>query len=160
MKTLKILAAIALMAVTYACTTAADKSSSTDKAIEDLNMGLSKTSVFDTPTPAVYTYSDAKPGYNDRIAKAWDELPPVIPHRVEEYLPVVMEDNQCTDCHDVPKYIGKPLNTDRTIKNKSPMSKNHYASAELDEIDGARFNCMQCHVPQSNAPPLVENTFR
>ena len=86
MKTLKILAAIALMAVTYACTTAADKSSSTDKAIEDLNMGLSKTSVFDVPTPDTYTYKDGKPGYNDRLAKAWAELPPQIPHRVEEFL--------------------------------------------------------------------------
>ena len=74
MKTLKILATLGLMAVTFACTSAADKSS-TDKAIDELNMGLSKTSVFDTPTPNVYTYSDAKPGYNDRIAKAWDELP-------------------------------------------------------------------------------------
>ena len=163
MKTLKILAVLGLMAATYACTTAADKESGTDtgsKAIDELNMGLSKTSVFDTPTPAVYTYSDAKPGYNDRLAKAWDELPPQIPHRTEEYLPIVLDDNQCTDCHDVPKYIGRPLNTDRTIKNKSPMSKDHYASEDLDEISGARFNCMQCHVPVSNAEPLVDNTYR
>ena len=160
MKTLQILATIGLMAATYACTTAADKSSSTEKAIDELNMGLSKTSVFDTPTPTVYTYSDGKPGYNDRLAKAWDELPPQIPHRVEEFLPVVMEDNQCLDCHDVPKYIGKPFNTDRTKKSKSPMSENHYASEDLDEIAGARFNCMQCHVPQTNAEPLVDNTYR
>ncbi len=159
MKTLKILATLGLMAVTFACTTAADNSS-TDKAIDELNMGLSKTSVFDTPTPNVYTYSDAKPGYNDRLAKSWDELPPQIPHRVEEFLPVVIEDNQCLDCHDVPKYIGKPFNTDRTKKSKSPMSKNHYASEDLEEISGARFNCMQCHVPLSNAKPLVENTYR
>jgi len=159
MKTLKILATLGLMAVTFACTSAADKSS-TDKAIDELNMGLSKTSVFDTPTPNVYTYSDAKPGYNDRIAKAWDELPPLIPHRVDEFLPVVLEDNQCLDCHDVPKYIGKPFNMDRTKKSKSPMSKGHYVSAKLEDVSGARFNCMQCHVPVSNAKPLVENTYR
>lgn len=159
MKALEILATLGLMAVTFACASAADKGS-TDKAIDELNMGLSKTSVFDTPTPSVYTYSDAKPGYNDRINKAWDELPPQIPHRVEEFLPVVIEDNQCLDCHDVPKYIGKPFNMDRTKKSKSPMSKNHYASEDLDEISGARFNCMQCHVPLSNAKPLVENTYR
>ena len=160
MKTLKILATLGLMAVTFACTTASDRSSSTDKAIDELNMGLSKTSVFDTPTPELYTYSDAKPGYNDRLAKSWDELPPQIPHRVEEFLPVVMEDNQCLDCHDVPKYIGRPYNMDRTKKSKSPMSKAHYADEDLDEVSGARFNCTQCHVPLSNAKPLVENTHR
>jgi len=29
-----------------------------------------------------------------------------------------------------------------------------------DSVVGARFNCTQCHVPQSGAPPLVENTFK
>jgi len=154
MKTLPFLTILSLAAIiTTACATA-DKSS--NAALDELNTG---TSVFDTPTPAVYTYSDGKPGYNDRLSKSWDELPPQIPHRVEEFLPVNMEDNQCLDCHDVPKYIGRPLNTDRTIKNKSPMSKEHYATKDLDDIDGARFNCTQCHVPLSDAPVLVESTF-
>jgi cytochrome c-type protein NapB len=154
MKILTILAALGLMAATTAGI--ADERS----AIDELNMGLSKTSVFDTPTPNVYTYSDAKPGYNDRLAKAWDELPPQIPHLVEEYLPVLLEDNQCLDCHDKPKYIGRPWNTDRTVKSHSPMSRNHYATKELEDVSGARYNCMQCHVPQSNAAPLVDNTYR
>ena len=154
MKILTILAALGLMAATTAGI--ADNSS----AIDELNMGLSKTSVFDTPTPNVYTYSNAKPGYNDRLAKAWDELPPQIPHRVDEYLPVLLEDNQCLDCHDKPKYIGRPWNTDRTVKSHSPMSRNHYATEELEDVSGARYNCMQCHVPQSNAAPLVDNTYR
>lgn len=34
-------------------------------AIDELNMGLSKTSVFDTPTPGTFTCSDAKPGKNE-----------------------------------------------------------------------------------------------
>ncbi len=77
--------------------------------------------------------------------------PPQIPHRVDTFLPIVAADNQCLDCHDVPKYIDKPMNTDRTVKSKSPMSRDHYASNDLDEVAGARFTCTQCHVPQSNA---------
>ena len=154
MKTLPFLAILSLAAIVTACATA-DKSS--QAALDELNKGES---VFDTPTPTVYTYSDAKPGYNDRLDTAWEELPPQVPHKVDEYLPVVMSDNQCLDCHDVPKYIDRPLNTDRTIKNKSPMSKEHYASGELDEVSGARFNCTQCHVQLSNAPALVDNTYR
>ena len=58
-------------------------------AIDELNMGLSKTSVFDTPTPAAYYYSDAKPGRNDSLPRAWEDAPPQIPHRVDEFLPVM-----------------------------------------------------------------------
>ena len=103
------------------------------------------------PHRRAYTYSDSKPGYNDPLPRAWEDAPPQIPHQVVDYLPIVAEDNQCLDCHDVPKYIGKPKNMDRTVKSKSPMSQNHYATADMEEVDGARFNCTQCHVPQSNA---------
>jgi cytochrome c-type protein NapB len=153
MKTLSFLAILGLAAAITACATSGNSGSA---ALDEAN---SDAEVYGIPTPAVYVYSDGKPGYNDRLEKSWDELPPSIPHRVDEFLPVVMEDNQCLDCHDVPKYIGRPLNTDRTIKNKSPMSKEHYATKELDDIDGARFNCTQCHVPLSDAPVLVESTF-
>jgi cytochrome c-type protein NapB len=153
MKTISLLAIASLAAIiTTACAT-----TSNNAALDELNKGPS---VFETQTPTLYTYSDTKPGYNDRLEKSWDELPPSVPHRTEEFLPVVIEDNQCLDCHDVPKYIGKPLNTDRTVKNKSPMSEEHYASNDLEEISGARFNCTQCHVPLSNAPALVESTYR
>jgi cytochrome c-type protein NapB len=129
-------------------------------AIDDLNMGLSKSSVFDTPTPTPAAYSDAKPGRNEWLPRAWDGIPPQIPHRTDMYLPVVAADNQCLDCHDVPKYIDKPRNTDRSKKSKSPMSRDHYTDETLETVTGARFNCTQCHVPQSNATPLVESTFR
>lgn len=129
-------------------------------AIDELNMGLSKSSVFDTPTPSPAAYSDAKPGRNEWLPRAWDGIPPQIPHRTDMYLPVVAADNQCLDCHDVPKYIDKPRNTDRSKKSRSPMSRDHYTDETLETVAGARFTCTQCHVPQSNATPLVESTFR
>ena len=130
------------------------------EAIDELNMGLSKTSVFDTPTPATYDYSNTKPGKNEWLPRAWEGAPPQIPHGIDKYLPVVAADNQCLDCHDTPKYIDKPKNMDRTVKSKSPMSRDHYADKSLETVAGARFNCTQCHVPLSNATPLVESTFR
>ncbi len=156
MKTIPFLATLGLMVAITACAS----SGGGGGAIDELNMGLSKTSVFDTPTPDTYTYSDGKPGYNDPLPRAWEEAPPQIPHRVEEFLPVTAEDNQCLDCHDVPKYMDKPKNMDRTRKSKSPMPEEHYASSDMDELAGARFNCTQCHVPQSNAAPLVESTYK
>ncbi|MGB5425438.1 MAG: nitrate reductase cytochrome c-type subunit, partial [Gammaproteobacteria bacterium] len=54
----------------------------------------------------------------------------------------------------------KPRNMDRTVKIKSPMSQDHYATMDMQEVDVARFNCKPCHVPWSNAALLVESTYR
>ena len=32
--------------------------------------------------------------------------------------------------------------------------------AKKEDIAPQRYNCVQCHVPQANAKPLVENTFK
>lgn len=131
-----------------------------NSGIDELNMGLSKTSVFDTPSPEPFTYPKTKAGKSEKLPRAYKGIPPQIPHKVDSYLPISPEDNQCLECHDKPKLIGKKGT------KKSPMSKAHYidprgSNQEMaDEVVGARFNCTQCHVPQSGAPALVENTFR
>lgn len=127
--------------------------------IDALNMGLSKTSVFDTPTPEPFNYSDTKAGKSKVLPRAYPGMPPQIPHKIDTYLPITAEDNLCLDCHDKPNLIGKE-NT-----GKSPMSRAHYVDLRgsddemKGEVVGARFNCTQCHVPQSGAPALVDNTF-
>jgi cytochrome c-type protein NapB len=147
MKTLSSLTALGLMIAIAPFATG-------DDATDELNMGLSKTSVFDTPVPEPFAYPDAKPGNNAALPRAWKGSPPLIPHRIETYLPIITDDNQCLDCHDKPQDIGK------TNPAKPPMSRDHYATAELKEVAGTRFNCTQCHVPQADAPPLVDSTFR
>lgn len=128
--------------------------------IDALNMGLSKTSVFDTPTPEPFSYSDTKAGKSKVLPRAYPGIPPQIPHKIDTYLPITVEDNQCLDCHDKPNLIGKK------DTSKSPMSRAHYVDLRgsgdemQGEVVGARFNCTQCHVPQSGAPALVENTFQ
>jgi len=140
---------------------AANGSIMADKSgIDELNMGLSKTSVFDTPSPEAFSYPKTRAGKSAILPRAYDGIPPQIPHKVDSYLPISPEDNQCLECHDKPELIGKQ------DTKKSPMSKAHYIdprgnSQEMaDEVVGARFNCTQCHVPQSGAPALVENTFQ
>jgi nitrate reductase (cytochrome), electron transfer subunit len=127
--------------------------------IDELNMGLSKTSVFDTPTPEPFSYSDTKAGKSKVLPRAYPGIPPQIPHKIDTYLPITTEDNQCLDCHDKPNLIGKKNTA------KSPMSRAHYVDLRgsddemKGDVVGARFNCTQCHVPQSGAPALVDNTF-
>jgi len=131
-----------------------------NSGIDELNMGLSKTSVFDTPTPKAFSYPKTKAGKSELLPRAYKSIPPQIPHKIDSYLPISPEDNQCLECHDKPELIGK------ADTKKSPMSKAHYIdprgdSQEMsDKVVGARFNCTQCHVPQSGAPALVDNTFQ
>ena len=153
MKTATLLTSIVLLAVGGLAAAAGNN------GIDASNMGLSKTSVFDTPTPQPFAYSDTKAGKSKVLPRAYPGIPPQIPHRIDSYLPITAEDNQCLDCHDKPNLIGKQ-NT-----SKHPMSRAHYVDLRgtddemQGDIVGARFNCTQCHVPQSGAPALVENTF-
>lgn len=85
--------------------------------------------------------------------RAYRQQPPLIPHRVEKY-EIDIKVNQCLRCHDW------PYNTEF---NAPKVSETHYQDRNgnrLDKVAGSRWFCTQCHVPQADAPPLVDNTFQ
>jgi cytochrome c-type protein NapB len=88
-----------------------------------------------------------------RKERAYRQQPPVIPHRVDKY-EIDLKVNQCLRCHDWPY----------NVQEKAPkISETHYESREgkrLDFVAGTRWFCTQCHVPQVETQPLVENEFR
>lgn len=107
----------------------------------------------DTP-PEDTTQLGAKPGLQKPIARSFQQQPPLIPHATMYFDDINLEENQCLSCHDVTTYkekrapkIGKSHFLDRDGKVQKAVSKSRYA-------------CVQCHVPQTDAPPLVDNTFR
>jgi len=119
----------------------------------DDQMGLSKTSVFDDPSPDAFDYPQTQPA----LPRAWDGAPPQIPHNIEDYLPINAQKNMCTNCHDKPARIGK-----KKIKGiPTPMPESHYVKAEDGKLarSGARYFCNQCHTPQAEVKDLVGNTF-
>ena len=79
--------------------------------------------------------------------------PPLIPHNIRGY-EVSLNANKCLSCH--------------SWKNAKEMgatkiSVTHYVNrddAVLADVSPRRYFCLQCHVPQANAKPLVENIFR
>jgi len=105
--------------------------------------------------PEVRTFAGKRPGTagQQKIARTFAEQPPVIPHAVENFDDINLEENQCMDCHSPAKYQEK----------KAPkVGDSHFVDREgrkLAAISMARHNCTQCHVPQVDAPPLVENRF-
>ncbi len=160
MKTNKLLLLSGLAAIILGCSQMQMSNASESSIIDDINMGLSKESVFDVPTPEVNNYSELKAGKNERLPIAYSTLPPQIGHSIAEYMPITIEENECIDCHDRRKYLDREWE----VGTKLPMPDSHYGSFNkqggVEDVAGARYNCTQCHVVLSDAPPLVENTFR
>ncbi len=128
--------------------------------IDQLNMGIGEDNVFSDASPVAFTYPEIKAGKSTMIPLAYSTVPPLVPHSIEKYLPITAEENDCTDCHDRQNKIGK---TEHRTGKKIPMPNNHYGGfrgeGDKEEVSGSRYTCTQCHVPQSGAKPLVDNTF-
>lgn len=134
----------------------------TDSSIDDATMGLSKISVFDTPTPMVPNIEEVETGESERMPIAYSTLPPQVKHTFDEYLPITLDENECIDCHDRRKYLERK-GWDWKVGRKLPMPDDHYGSFNKqggsEDVAGSRYICTQCHVQQSDATPLVDNTF-
>jgi cytochrome c-type protein NapB len=81
------------------------------------------------------------------------QQPPLIPHNTAGYQ-ITKNFNKCMDCHA----WQKAKNTGAT-----KVSVTHFRTREgqeLDNISPRRYFCTQCHVPQTDAKPLVENNFK
>ncbi len=89
----------------------------------------------------------------DKFDRNFKTQPPLVPHKVAKYR-VNLKANRCLKCHDKANYK----------EEESPMvGKSHYMDAdgkEMKKINMGRYFCMQCHVPQADAKPLVANTFK
>ena len=103
----------------------------------------------DTPSVLNNTYNQIE----RRMARNYRQQPPLIPHSIEHYQ-IDLRTNQCLSCHDWTK-AGE--------RNAPTLSMTHYLDrngTELDHIAATRYFCNQCHVPQSDTPALVGNTFQ
>jgi len=125
--------------------------------LQDDKMGLSKTSVYDDPSPETFMYPQTEPSAAVALPRAWDGAPPQIPHKTEAFMPIKTGKNVCIVCHDKPALIAK-----KKVKGiPTPMPESHYVRAEDGKLakSGARYNCTQCHTPQAEVSDLVGNTF-
>ena len=89
----------------------------------------------------------------EKFDRNFKTQPPLIPHKVAKYR-INLKSNRCIKCHDKANYK----------EEEAPMiGVSHYKdkdSKEGQKISMARYFCTQCHVPQTNAKPLVTNTFK
>lgn len=87
-----------------------------------------------------------------RRSRNYPEQPPVIPHATRGY-EISLQANKCLTCH------GRQF----TEQSQAPMiSVTHFMDRNdqiLATVSARRYFCNQCHVPQTDAKPLVENKF-
>lgn len=89
----------------------------------------------------------------ESIPRNFQKQPPLIPHSIKGYN-ITQNFNKCMDCHSKER-------AEETGATK--VAKSHYLDREdkkLTNISPRRYFCMQCHVPQFDAKPLVENTYK
>lgn len=87
------------------------------------------------------------------LPRAYVQQPPLIPHQIEGYQ-ITVKFNKCLTCHSF-------QNSKQSGATK--ISVTHFRDrdgVELDNVAPRRYFCTQCHVPQTDAKPLVENQFK
>jgi len=90
---------------------------------------------------------------SELIPRDFQKQPPLIPHTVKGYN-ITQNFNKCMDCHSRER---------AEVTAATLVAKSHYLDREdkkLANISPRRYFCMQCHVPQFDAKPLVENTYK
>ena len=86
------------------------------------------------------------------FASAYVYQPPLIPHQIRNY-ELSTNANKCLSCHSF---------KNSRESGATKISVTHYATREgqvLSDVSPRRYFCLQCHVPQSAAEPLIENDF-
>jgi len=128
------------------------------KAKSEEDIGIRHESLYDETKamPSHGEYGKAEAGTSKLLGRAFENSPPLIPHDLTGMLPVVETNNACLNCH-MPENAG--------AIGATPMPKSHFFDIDTGKdlkgtLDGKRYPCMQCHVPQVNIPEAIKNTFK
>lgn len=149
---LLLLSGVIIMGIGSSC---AHKKSYTEEEI-----GLRKETLYDesSTTPIRGEPMGRDAGENVKIERAFENSPPLIPHDITGFLPIVRPgtDNMCMECH---------MPEEAVASGATPIPKSHLVDLDTGKdlggnIDGSRVNCMQCHVIQTKVSPAVENLFK
>jgi len=87
-----------------------------------------------------------------RRQRAWPEQPPTIPHSIDGYQ-LDRNANRCLLCH---------ARANAETFQAPMVSVTHFMDRDgqvLAQVSPRRFFCTQCHVVQTDARVLVDNTF-
>jgi len=98
---------------------------------------------------------EIKKNINDKgpITRDYVQQPPLIPHKIKGYK-INLKFNKCLTCHSWANY---------QKSGATKVSLTHFSGRDgeaLSNVSPRRYFCTQCHVPQADVKPLVENSFK
>ena len=106
--------------------------------------------ILDEATPPAMQAQENK---DVRRVRSHPMQPPTIPHKIDGYQ-LDRDVNRCLYCHSRSR-----IEETRAI----PLSVTHYMDRDGNvrgDVSPRRYFCTQCHVPQDEVKPLVENQFQ
>ena len=154
-----------------------------NKMVSEESLGLRTTNLYteNTTTADKTKYSKTAAGASKKIERAFENAPPMIPHDIDGMLPITIDNNQCKTCHvDSAPYDktipaapashytdyrpstalaadGKITKEGKSVENTSDFKT---VAKPLETLSGTRFNCSQCHTPQSDSKMVPKNNFK
>jgi len=136
-----------LLTLCFACNLFAEADFEDAPAPDGLRKGGTLTQTLPAPPMA------GDPRDSGREVRNYPEQPPVIPHSIRGYQ-VDKRFNRCLDCHNrnAAPDVGAPM-----------ISVTHFMDREGQTraaVTPGRYFCTQCHVPQTDAEPLVDSDFK
>lgn len=121
-------------------------------------IGLRHETLYDETkvSPAHGEYGKAEAGKSKPLGRAFENSPPLISHDLTGMLPLAETNNACLTCH---------MPEQAMALGATPMPRSHFFDIDTGkdlkgQLDGKRYFCMQCHVPQVNIPEAIKNTFK
>jgi len=148
-----------------------------EKVVSEESLGLRKVEIYteDTAVPNGTNYHTEAPGTSKKFDRAYENAPPMIPHDVTDFLPIEKNNNACLGCHmpEVAKDMGatpipkshftnfRPaVEVDADDNFKSENNDQIIKKDLKDQLYQGRYNCSQCHAPQTQGELKVGNTFK
>jgi len=146
------------------------------KSVGEETLGLIKSDVHSNDENllgAMPQYSTKAPGTSEKIERAFENAPPMIPHMTDGFFPITKDNNICLTCHMPDKVATtgavaipathftnyRPKVIKDGDKYKVDAEEGEVVSNKLTTLSAARYNCSQCHVPQANVTVDIKNTF-
>ena len=145
-----------------------------DEFIDEDSLGLIDASVKSEETNLKHKaqFENIQPGSAEKIDRAFENAPPLIPHTTAGFFPIKMDNNICFSCHlpDMVKESGAvPIPETHFTSLRPTMvevdgilqfeDESTVYEEELDSTNHAYFNCSQCHVAQTDVTVDIENLF-
>ena len=145
-----------------------------DEYIEEDSLGLIDASVKseETNLKQKARFENSQPGNADKIERAFENAPPLIPHTTTGFFPIKMDNNICFSCHlpDKVEQSGAIAIPETHFTSFRPTmvevdgvlqfeDESAVYEEDLDTTNHAYFNCSQCHVAQTDVTVDIENLF-